>query len=267
MTMTSMTSMTTMTNRCNGKNDCSDETDEADCKAFVRAIGYDRFSVPPPLGNQTKHEIFFVIRVLEIVEINEKDGYFRTKFVITRKWRDQRVTFQNLQNNTELNPINPDERSLLWKPWTIFNNIEDRGKYAMTDVEQEWRVIPNSKYDFAHAENSFLHNTYLFDGPSNMISYEISYTVEWLCDFHMEWFPFDTQSCTMQFLQAEDSVHFLPESVEYLGHPLPRHFIRNFTICSAMINGKEGILVEITFGRPILAKFLTVRFSLSKRFL
>ena len=175
-----------------------------------------------------------------------------------RKWIDQKVTFQNIQNETELNAINPEDRSLLWKPWTIFENIEDQGKYGPTDQDQVWTVMPNSDYSFVQAEKSSLHNTYFFDGASNMISYEISYTVEWLCDFQMEWFPFDTQSCTMEFLQAENSVRLIPEAVDYLGHKLPQHFIRSIAMCSANINGKEGVIVEVILGRPIFSKFLTV---------
>ena len=250
-----------MTSRCNGKNDCSDETDEAECKAFVQSIGYDRFKVPTPLGNDTKHNVFLAINVWDIVEINEKDGFVRCTILLTRKWIDQKVTFQNLQNETEHNPINPEDRGLLWKPWTVFNNIEDRSKYAPTDAEPVWRVIPNSNYSFVHAGKEFLHNTYLFDGASNMILYDNGFTIEWLCDFHMEWFPFDTQSCTMEFLQAEDTVRLLPESVEYSGGELPQHFIRNITMCSEMLNGKEGVIVEIIFGRPLSSKFLTVKLS------
>ena len=145
------------------------------------------------------------IDIWDIVEINERDGFFRCTIQMTRKWIDQKVTFQNLQRDEELNIINPEDRSLLWKPWTVYKNIEDRDKYGQTDANQVWRVIPNTNFSYEHAEKTFLHNTYLFDGASNMISFEISYTVEWLCDFQMEWFPFDTQSCTMEFHQAKST--------------------------------------------------------------
>ena len=65
-----------MTNRCNGVNDCTDKTDEEDFEAFVRAIGYDMFSVPPPLGNGTRHNVFFDLSIWDIVEINEKEDFF-----------------------------------------------------------------------------------------------------------------------------------------------------------------------------------------------
>ena len=92
-----------------------------------------------------------------------------------------------------------------------------------------------------------------------MISYEIGYTTEWLCDFHMEWFPFDTQSCIMEFLQQDHSVILVPDKVMYSGGDLPKHFIRNLTICSFSKDGQQGVIVEIVLGRPIFSSFLTVR--------
>ena len=246
------------TSRCDGKNDCADESDEAECKSFVQSVGYDRFKVPPALQNETKHKLFVAIDIWDIVEINERDGFFRCTHQITRKWIDQKVTFQNLQRKIELNHINPEDRSLLWKPWTIFKNTEARDKSAQTDARQVWRVIPNSNFSFTYADKTFLHNTYLFDGTSNLINYEISYTVEFLCNFQMAWFPFDTQSCTMEMYQDEDSIQLVPESVHYSGHELSQHFIRNITMCTGNVGGKEGIIVEIILGRPIFAKFLTV---------
>ena len=247
-----------MTDRCNGKRNCLDETDEAECKTFVQSLGYNRFLVPPPSDNGSKHVVYFSFNIQDIIEINEKDGFVRCKILLVRKWFDRKVTFQNLKNASEANMIDPEDQSLLWKPWTMVNNIADRRAYAQTDREQEWKVIPNPNNSFVHADNSFLHNTHLFDGASNMISYDIAYTTEWLCDFHMEWYPFDTQSCKMEFLQQEDSIRPVPESVVFSGSDLPQHFLRDVAMCSTTIDGKEGVIVEIILGRPIFSSFLTV---------
>ena len=247
-----------MTDRCNGKRDCSDETDEAECKAFVQSLGYNRFVVPPPSENETKHVIYFSFKIQDIIEINEKDGFVRCKILLIRKWFDRKVTFQNLKNETGLNIIDPEDQRLLWTPWTLFNNIADRSMYAQTDREQVWKVIPNPNESPVLADNSFLHNTYLFDGASNMISYDNAFAVEWLCDFHMGWYPFDTQSCTMEFLQQEDSVRPVPQSVIFSGGHLPQHFLRKIAMCSTSVDGKHGIIVEIVLGRPIFSSFLTV---------
>ena len=247
-----------MSNRCNGKRDCVDETDEADCKALVLSLGYDRFTVPPPLDNETKHLMYFSFNIQDIIEVNEKDGFVRSKTHITRKWFDRKVTFQNLKNETELNIINPDDRALLWKPWTVYNNIEDKSKMAQTDREEVWTVIPNSDNSFVLADNTFLHNTYLYDGASNMISYDKSYTTEWLCDFSMEWYPFDTQSCQMEYLTREDLVRPIPEAVQFSGNELPQHYIKKVAMCTKIIDGKQGVVVEIILGRPIFSSLLMV---------
>ena len=226
------------------------------------------FCHPAPMYNETKHNVSLTIDIWDIVEINERDGFFRCTHQITRKWIDRKVTFQNLQRKIELNLINPEDRSLLWMPWTIYKNIEDRAKIAQTDTRPVWKVIPNSNFSYSHADKTFLHNTYLFDGTSSLISYEASYTTEFLCNFQMAWFPFDTQSCTMELHQAEDSIQLVPESVHYTGHELPQHFIRNITMCTATVGGKEGIIVEIILGRPLSAKFLTViKYTASLTFL
>ena len=62
----------------------------------------------------------------------------------------------------------------------------------------------------------------------------------------------------MELHQAEDSVQLIPESVHYSGEELPQHFIRSIAICSGVVGGEEGVIVEIILGRPLFAKFLTV---------
>ena len=129
---------------------------------------------------------------------------------------------------------------------------------AQTDREEVWTVIPNSDNRFVLADNTFVHNTYLYDGASNMISYDKSYTTEWLCDFSMEWYPFDTQSCQMEYLTREDLVGPIPEAVQFSGNDLPQHYIKKVAMCTKIIDGKQGVVVEIILGRPIFSSLLMV---------
>ena len=163
-----------MSSRCDGKSDCSDEADEAECKAFIQILGYDPFKSPPPMSNQAKHVVRYSFDIKNIFEINEKDGNFRCLVSMKRNWFDRRVTFQNLKSNSSTNMINPEDQSLLWKPYTIFNNIEDTTKFNKADRRDEWKVVPISNTSFVLADKSFLHNTYLSEGASNMISFEIA---------------------------------------------------------------------------------------------
>ena len=212
-----------MSNRCDGKSDCLDETDEVECKAFVQARGYNRFLVPPPAKNETDLRINYAFDVKDIIEINEKDGFLRCKILFKRRWYDRRVTFQNLH---AANIINPEDQSLLWRPKTIFNNMEDEGKKSRTDRKETWMIRSDPNTSFALSDENFVHNTYLFDGGSNKINLYVAYTAEWLCDFHMEWYPFDTQICRMEFLQQQASVRPIPEKVEFDDITLQKHFIK-----------------------------------------
>ena len=248
--------------RCNGRSDCLDETDETECKAFVLSLGYNRFHVPPAAKEKAILDVNYSVHIKEIIEINEKDGFFISKFTIARSWFDRRVTFQNLKDKPDLNILSPEEQGLLWKPWITFDNIKDRSKYAETDRKREWKVIPNPNNSFTRADRSFLHNTYLFDGASNMISEEVALTAEWLCVFNMAWYPFDTQICTMELLQSDNSVRPVPQNLTISDIKLPRHFIRKIAMCSSRVDGKDEIIVEIIFGRPILSSLLTVSKSI-----
>ena len=107
-----------MSERCDGNKDCPGGTDEADCKAFVQEVGYDRFVAPPSLGNGTKPKLHLTLDVDRKTEINKKNGFFRCQLWLDRKWIDTRFSFQNLKKESDLNDINPEDRDLIWKPWT-----------------------------------------------------------------------------------------------------------------------------------------------------
>ena len=157
---------------------------------IATSFGYDKFLVPPPADNEKEVKVSYAFNIKDIIEINEKDGFLRCKLIFKRRWFDRRITFENLQAT---NIINPDDKDLLWRPKTIFNNMEDRDKKAKTDRTEEWLIRSNPNTSFVLADKSFVHNTYLFDGSYNRINFFIAYTAEWLCVFHMEWYPFDTQ--------------------------------------------------------------------------
>ena len=45
-----------------------------------------------------------------------------------------------------------------------------------------------------------LHNNHLFDGTQNNIVIARDYMTTFLCDFDMQWYPFDIQKCNMSFI-------------------------------------------------------------------
>ena len=62
----------------------------------------------------------------------------------------------------------------------------------------------------------------------------------------------------MQFRNQYDSIDFVPLNVTYSGPTnLPQHYVQDVKMCSATIEGDQGIIVEIILSRPIFSSFLT----------
>ena len=47
----------------------------------MKSAGYNKFLVPPPVGNRAMLELNISIDVVNILLINEVKGYFRTRFI------------------------------------------------------------------------------------------------------------------------------------------------------------------------------------------
>ena len=246
-----------MSVRCDGKSDCKDAADEDECKALVTSIGYNKLLVPPPVPQRGMLAMNLSIELFEIIHINEIESTIQTKIQINKTWYDSQLTFQNLIKNKP-NLMSVSDQESIWFPWIVYENIAGSEKIVSADREDFWRVVLNPEFKFTSGDNTNIHNINLFNGSKNAIEKVQAQRVEWLCDFHMEWYPFDTQSCAMQFINIYDTMEFLPSNVTYSGpRDLRQHFVHDVKICSATIQGSQGVIVEVILSRPIFSSFLT----------
>ena len=81
--------------------------------------------------------------------------------------------------------------------------------------------------------------------------------VDFICNFELSWYPFDSQSCFLNFsLDSAIFVELTAGSILYLGREdLAQYFVRNTSITET---GQGTVAVTVGLGRRILSPLLTV---------
>ena len=119
--------------------------------------------------------------------------------MINLMWRDKRVTYQNLNDDSADNLLSQEEINMLWLPLVIYWNTDQEETTRLgeswewkTDisVKKEGEAKKNLKEDIDEAE--------IFEGSENSIRMEQTYTRPFQCVFELAKYPFDTQA-TLHF--------------------------------------------------------------------
>ena len=147
----------------------------------------------------------------------------------------------------------------MWTPWTVFQNMENEDDIKSTDMKDKMTVIPNSDFTYTIDDKTNIQRISLFDGASNAIHFERQFSVNWICNYNMGWYPFDSQRCTFEMFYAEKSITANPVSVKYLGpKELPQHIVNDVEICAFTFKNRSGAIVEVILDRPLFGTILTV---------
>ena len=63
------------------------------------------------------------------------------------------------------------------------------------------RVLPNEEYSYTKSDMSISKNIFYFKGAENILELSRTYRVDFICNYNMALYPFDTQTCSMNFEQ------------------------------------------------------------------
>ena len=76
-------------------------------------------------------------------------------------------------------------------------------------------------------------------GSDIVIEYDREMIVELMCDYHMFWFPFDSQTCGVELYQKED-IRLIPKAVNYSGpRQLIQYTVIGIEMCPTVIKVKQ----------------------------
>ena len=100
-----------------------------------------------------------------------------------------------------------------------------------------------------------------FTGAKNPLVMTQFYNTRFICEFNMQWYPFDTQRCSLVFRMQGDSwkfVDLLKEKLKYSGpKDLMLYFIKDQSFKTVTVSGVRTIKVEIVLGRRLLSILMT----------
>ena len=134
------------------------------------------------------------IVLFKIVEIDEANHAVDFQYEIVMRWRENRVTYQNLKEDTSLNALSEVDMRKLWLPLVIYANTDQKLSTRL-GMEWEWNTIVTvtREGDFARSGLESLHEVEIFKGDENTLSMRQTYTNKFQCQFVLNRYPFDTQ--------------------------------------------------------------------------
>ena len=109
---------------------------------------------------------------------------------MTLKWRDERLRFNNLRAESNMNSIRPAETEKIWFPEFYFDNTKEKVKNILDD-SAVLRVLRNGSGDLSSSEDT--ENKLIFQGGENLVEYQRFYSEKFHCQLYLHWYPFDQE--------------------------------------------------------------------------
>jgi hypothetical protein len=129
-------------------------------------------------------------------------------------------------------------------------------------LSREYNIVRNPGNAYKPVRNTEIVNAFMYSGAENNHDVTKEFTVLWICNFNMQWYPFDTQYCNMQYKimnKYAKLADLAPHNMSYAGpRDLSQYVVKSTKMCRAHIGTMEGVEVQVTLGRPLNSNMMTV---------
>ena len=188
----------TMEQRCDQLPNCRDESDEKDCKLVVLKKGYNKNVPPITTVSDTDFTlvpapVHISISLLKIVNMEEVQHKIDLQFGIILKWRENRATYYNLKNKTNLNALTEDDIRSLWLPYVIYANTDMKEAVQLVDGVVDTTIVVTREGAFSQTMVDEVDEAEIFAGKQNTLAMYQTYTKSFQCLYNLRKYPFDTQ--------------------------------------------------------------------------
>ena len=200
------------------------------------------------------------------------------QFILLMKWFETRLKFKNLKKDVSLNNFLPTEIENVWVPELTFANTEERPStvvdkktsiavYKIGKVNLD-SIIPNFKPfifvgGFKLSETFENENIQYFSGKENYLFMRRFYNQRFLCDYQLNWYPFDIQNCFMRMEIKKSNSPFIQLLVDQYKYTGPQ-FLTQYEVISITMEIRENnkgiqeVFVTISLGRQLLGVILNI---------
>ncbi len=250
-------------NRCNQRLDCSDGSDEVNCNTLtIDKLTYVKDYIPPSLIKDEKLTINMTVNVNQFLKLSETDSYAKIQFQLNLQWMDARLNYDHLDEDSERNVLTEQEKQNIWTPTIVFYNTKDKS-LSINDLKSTILVKKQSQYRISPMSQVWKSKQY--HGDKNPLFYYRTYSTEFICEFVLRNYPFDTQECFMVFnlpTRLENLLNVNLTSVKYDGEKyLAQYIVKEFVIMDMHDNTDEKLTTSTTKSSQV------VKFVLKRRFM
>ena len=134
--------------RCDRAKHCQDWSDELGCDTVQIPPGYLKEFVPIELEKNStiiKVKTVVSIAIIDVTNIFEKEGSIGFRFTLLIEWKDNRVEFLNLREESNRNLLSESEMFSIWTLRIVFYNTLHEEK---TVVDSDSNLFVNKKRGF-----------------------------------------------------------------------------------------------------------------------
>ena len=153
----------------------------------------------PPIGRSAEGgsvpaDVGVSLTLMKVVEIEERDHSVHLQFEINLQWRENRVKYQNLKEETSLNALNMEDIRNIWLPRIIYANT-DQKESTRVGMDWEWAtgVSVQREGEFTRSGMNEVDEAEIFEGAENILIMTQTYTHQFQCKYQLQQYPFDTQ--------------------------------------------------------------------------
>nr|XP_040575575.1 uncharacterized protein LOC121124488 [Lepeophtheirus salmonis] len=179
---------------CNDLKDCADAEDEKECTT-IETLAYRKDFPPHTLENKKGTiPVHIQFHLISINKIDEPSGELEIRYFIQLHWKDPRIKFYHLFNDTERILTN-EEKNYIWIPPLLFDNAA-KSQYKFIEDHHITISARKEKYTIGSPNSvSFLSEKLNFNGMDVYLIYRTENNLKFFCTFNYLNYPFDTQNC------------------------------------------------------------------------